>query len=100
MMDDKNKCRNVGNNFYLITRKNELTNIMKVYHLIILCILLRKEMVTFDGNAHLNLAFQETLRYSQHRENYKKSLQIRVISSGLRIEKQPAFTPTTDFYIK
>ena len=57
-------------------------------------------MVTFDGNSHLNLAFQETLRYSQHRENYKKSLQIRVISSGLRIEKQPAFTPTTDFYIK
>ena len=32
-------------------------------------------MVTFDGNSHLDLAFQKALRYSHHKENYKKSLQ-------------------------
>ena len=57
-------------------------------------------MVTFDGNSHLDLAFQKTLRDSHHRENYKKSLQNGVIIPGLRMKKQPAFTPTTDFYIK
>ena len=58
-------------------------------------------MVTFHGNSHLDLAFQKVLRYSHHRENYKKSLQNGVIPPGLRIKKQPAFMPTTeDFYIK
>ena len=71
----------------------------KVYHLIILCILLIKRMVSFDGNSHL--AFQKALRYSRHRENYKKSLQNGVIPPGLLIKKQPAFITTTeDFYIK
>ena len=73
----------------------------KVYHLIILCILLIKGMVTFDGNSHLHLVFQKALRYSHQRENYKESLQNGVIPPGLRIKKQPAFIPTTeDFYIK
>ena len=71
----------------------------KVYHLIILCILLIKGMVSFDGNSHL--AFQKALRFSRHRENYKKSLQNGVIPPGLLIKKQPAFITTTeDFYIK
>ena len=71
----------------------------KVYHLIILCSFLIKEMITFDGNSHL--AFEKALRYSHHKENYKKSLQNGVIPHGLRIKKQPAFVPTTeDFYIK
>ena len=73
----------------------------KVYHLIILSILLIKEMITFDGNSYLDLAIQKALRYSHHKENYKKSLQNGVIPPGLRIKKQPAFVPTTDdFYIK
>ena len=73
----------------------------KVYHLIILCSFLIKEIITFDGNSHLDLAFQKALRYSHHKENYKKSLQNGVIPHRLRIKKQPAFVPTTeDFYIK
>ena len=74
---------------------------VKVYHLIILCILLKKGMVTFDGNSHVDLVFLKALRCSHHRENYKESLQNGVIPPGLRIKKQPAFIPTTeDFYIK
>ena len=44
----------------------------KVYHFIILCILLVKVMNTFDENAHLDLVFQKALRYSHHRQNCRK----------------------------
>ena len=57
---------------------------VKVYHLIILCILLKKGMVTFDGNSHVDLVFLKALRYIHHRENYKESLQNGVIPPGLR----------------
>ena len=45
----------------------------KDYHLINLCILLLKGMVTFDGNSHLDLAFQKVLHYSHHRKLQKES---------------------------
>ena len=58
-------------------------------------------MVTFDGDSHLDLAFQKALCYSHHRKNFKKSLQNGVILPGLCTKKQPVFIPTTeDFYIK
>ena len=77
MMHDKDKCRNVRNKMFFtrLPEKMLLKSMKKVYHLTILCILLIKGMVTFDGNSHLDLAFQKALRYSHHKENYKKSLQ-------------------------
>ena len=58
-------------------------------------------MVTFDGNAHLDLAFRKALRYCHHRENCEKSLRNGEIPPWLPIKKKPAFIPTTeDFYIK
>ena len=77
MMYDKDKCRNVKNKMFFtwLPEKLQLKIKTKVYHLIILCILLIKGIVTFDGNSHLDLAFQKALRYSHHKENYKKSLQ-------------------------
>ena len=54
-------------------------------------------MVTFDGNSHLDFAFQKALHYNHYRKNYKMSLQNGVIQPGLCIKKQPAFIPTKIF---
>ena len=100
MMHDKDKCRNVRKqmSFTRLPEKMLLKNMKKFYHLTILCILLIKGMITFDGNSHLDLAFQKALRCSHHWESYKNNLQNEVIPSGLRIKKQPAFIPTKEYF--
>ena len=59
-------------------------------------------MVLQDGTlSHLYLLIQKSIRYKQHKENYIKSLEERITSSGLQIKKKPAFLPASvDFESK
>ena len=43
--------------------------------------------VYLDGNTHLNLLHQKSLRYQHHRENYQTSLLEGLTPSGFRIKK-------------
>ena len=75
----------------------------KVYLLITLYhtyYLIRKVMVLNDGNSHLDHLFQKSLRYNHHKDNYKISLEEGVMSTGLKLRKDPAFLPVTDGFRK
>ena len=47
-------------------------------------------MVLNDGS-HLDHLFQKSLRYHNHKENYKITLQEGIIPTGLKIKKEPGF---------
>ena len=47
-----------------------------------------------DGFSHLDHLFQKSLRYNHHKENYK--IGEGVISTGLKLRKDPVFLPVTD----
>ena len=53
-------------------------------------------MVLNNYFSHLDHLFQKSLHYNHHKENYKISLQERVISPELKSGKDPAFLPVTD----
>ena len=55
-------------------------------------------MVYLDGNIHLDLLYQKSLRYQHHRENYQTSLLEGPIPSGLQIKKRPAINAISDTF--
>ena len=59
------------------------------------------QMVIQDGGmSQLYILLQKSLCYKHHRENYTQSLQGKVIPSGLKINKKPAFAPISkDFMV-
>ena len=67
---------------------------------IIFTFLLNKvhKMVYLDGNTHLDLLYQKSLRYQHHRENYQLSFLERLIPSVLRIKKCPAINAISDTF--
>ena len=65
---------------------------------IILTLVIR--MVIQDGGMSLlDRLLQKSLRYKHHRENYIQSLQEKVIPSGLKINKKPAFSPILEDFM-
>ena len=47
----------------------------------------------------LDHLLQKSIRYKHHYENYKESLELDLIPSGLKIKKLPGHTPVTpNFY--
>ena len=67
--------------------------LITLYHIYYLT---RKGMVLKDGNPYLDYLFQTSLRYNNHKENYKVSLEEGVTPTGLKLRKDPAFLPVTD----
>ena len=58
-------------------------------------------MVLFDGEQHLEMLLQKSLRYEHHQKNYEKSLETGIIPKGLKIKNVPAFQPVSeDFFYK
>ena len=55
-------------------------------------------MACLDGNTHLDVLYQKSLRYRHHRENYQTSLLEGLTPSGLRIKKRPAITSISDTF--
>ena len=57
-------------------------------------------MVIQDGGMSLlDRLLQKSLRYKHHRENYIQRLQEKVIPSGLKINKKPAFSPILEDFM-
>ena len=70
---------------------------MKDYPLItlnlyIILTLVNRMVIQDGGMSLLDKLLQKSLRYKHHRENYIQSLEEKVIPSGLRINKKPAFS--------
>ena len=55
-------------------------------------------MVYFDGNTHLDLLYEKSLRYQHHRENYQTSLLEGLTPSGSRIKRRPAINTIFDTF--
>ena len=47
----------------------------------------------------LDRLLQKSLRYKHHRENHIQSLEEKVIPSGLKINKKPAFVPISEDFM-
>ena len=56
---------------------------MIIYYVVV------KGMVLTDGLQHLDHLFQKLLRYHHHKEDFRISLQKRIIPTGLEIRKEP-----------
>ena len=70
---------------------------MKDYPLItlnlyIILTLVNRMVIQDGGMSLLDKLLQKSLRYKHHRENYIQSLEEKVIPSGLKINKKPAFS--------
>ena len=70
---------------------------MKDYPLItlnlyIILTLVNRMVIQDGGMSLLDKLLQKSLRYKHHRENYIQSLEEKVIPSGLKINKEPAFS--------
>ena len=64
--------------------KNMRTKVLLITFIILIFLLTKVHgMVYLDGNAHLDLLYQKSLRYKHHRENYQTSLLEGLIPSGL-----------------
>ena len=52
----------------------------------------------FSGGiiSHLDILFQKSIQYNHHKENYEKSLLEGIITTGLKLNKQPAFEPVSE----
>ena len=61
--------------------------------LIIFYYVVIKGTVLNDGLWHLDHLFQKSLRYHNHKENYKINLKEGIIPIGLKIKKEPGFVP-------
>ena len=53
--------------------------------------LVNRMVMQDGGRSQLHILLQKSLRYKHHRENYIQSLEEKVIPSGLKIIKNPAF---------
>ena len=53
--------------------------------------LVNRMVMQDGGRSQLYILLQKSLRYKHHRENYIQSLEEKVIPSGLKIIKNPAF---------
>ena len=47
----------------------------------------------------MDILLQKSLRFKHHRENYIQSLEKKVIPSGLKINKKPAFAPISQDFM-
>ena len=57
-------------------------------------------MVIQDGEMpQLDIVLQKWLRYKHHRENCFQSWEEKVIQSGLKINKKPAFAPIVEDFM-
>ena len=54
-----------------------------------------KGMILNDGLSYLDYLLQKSLRYHHDKENYKIILQEGIITTGLKIKKEPGFVPVT-----
>ena len=52
-----------------------------------------------DGISQLDILLQKSLRYKYHMENYIPSLEEKVIPSGLKMNKKPAFAPILENFM-
>ena len=43
-----------------------------------------------------DILFQKSVRYKHHKENYLKSLEEGIVPRGLKLRKDPAFTPVSE----
>ena len=48
------------------------------------------------SGSHLDILFQKSIRYNCHKANYERSLLERITSTGLKLNKRPAFEPESD----
>ena len=72
----------------------------KNYMLIIFYYVVVKGMILNDGLSYLDHLLQKSLRYYHDKENYKIILQKGIITTGLKIKKEPGFAPVTGQFNK
>ena len=63
-----------------------------ILNLYIILTLVNRMVIQDGGMSLLDKLLQKSLRYKHHRENYIQSLEEKVIPSGLKINKEPAFS--------
>ena len=71
-----------------------------IYMLIIFNYVVIKGIVLNDRLSYLDHLFQKSLRYHHHKENYRISLPEGIISTSLKIKKEPGFVPVTEQFNK
>ena len=74
---------------------------MKEYRLITSTLLtflavVQRMVIENAGLSDFDLLLQKSLQYKHHKENYLHSLEHRIIPSGLKINKKPAFIPVSN----
>ena len=70
-----------------------------ILNLYIILTLVNRMVIQDGGMSLLDRLLQKSLRYKHHRENYIQSLQEKVIPSGLKINKKPAFSPILEDFM-
>ena len=68
-------------------------------NLYIILTLVNRMVIQDGGMSHLDILLQKSLRYKHHREDYTQSLEEKVIPSGLKINKKPAFAPISEDFM-
>ena len=61
--------------------------------------LVNRMVIQDGGMSHLDILLQKSLRYKHHRENCIQSSEEKVIPSGLKINKKPAFAPISEDFM-
>ena len=65
------------------------------YMLITFYYVVVKGIILNDGLSYLDHLLRKSLRYHHDKENYKIILQEGIITTGLKIKKEPGFVPVT-----
>ena len=64
--------------------------------LLIILSMVHRIVIKDDGLSELDILLQKSLRYKHHKENYLHSIENRIVPSGLKINKKPAFLLISD----
>ena len=70
-----------------------------ILNLYIILTLVNRMVIQDGGMSLLDRLLQKSLRCKHHRENYIQSLEEKVIPSGLKINKKPAFAPILEDFM-